>query len=255
MEAVILCGGKGIRMNRPGQSMPKALSDLNGKPIIWHIMNMLSRHGVCDFILPLGYKGDMIRNYFNSYAVNNHDYKLSLSDNSITFLNENEQNWHITFADTGVDTQTGARVKIVEKYITQEPFLVTYGDGVGDVHIDKLLDYHKRMDRMATVTGVDYKSNYGILTVKAGVATAFREKPILNLIVNAGFFAFNKAVFQYLNDEPRCSLETTLLKKLTAIDELAVYKHDGYWIGIDTYKDLITARHNYHRLYSKVSDY
>lgn len=253
MEAVILCGGKGIRMNKA--SIPKPLSDLNGKPIIWHIMNLMSRYGVRDFILPLGYKGEMIRDYFNKYYINRKDYKLSLGDNRVQFYDEFENNWNITFADTGLETQTGARIKMVEKYVTQEPFLVTYGDGVGDIRIDKLLEYHAKMDRMATVTGVDYKSNYGILTVKSGVATAFREKPVLNLIVNAGFFAFSKAVFQYLSDDPHCSLETTLLKKLTAIDELAVYKHDGYWIGIDTHKDLLSAQHNYHRLYPKEKDY
>lgn len=255
MEAVILCGGKGIRMNRSSHSVPKPLSDLSGKPIIWHIMNHLSRYGIRDFILPLGYKGDKIREYFNNLYINKLDYKLSLEDNRIEFCDELKHNWNITFVDTGLETQTGARLKKVEKYITSEPFLVTYGDGIGNIRIDKLLEYHAKMDRMATVTGVDYKSDYGILTVKSGVATAFREKPVLNLIVNAGFFIFNKSVLAYLNEDARCTLETTLLKKLTAIDELAVYKHDGYWIGIDTYKDLLSAQHNYHRLYSKEEDY
>jgi glucose-1-phosphate cytidylyltransferase len=149
--------------------------------------------------------------------------------------------------DTGVDTQTGARIKMIEKYITGDTFFVTYGDGIGDIRIDKLLEYHKQMDRFATVTGVYYQSHYGIMTVKNGVATAYKEKPVLNLIINAGFFVFNKSVFQYLTDDKRSSLESTLLKKLTAIDELAVYKHEGYWIGIDTYKDLLNARQNVHR--------
>lgn len=177
------------------------------------------------------------------------DYKLSLGNNQIEFLNEFEHNWNITFVDTGVETQTAARIKMIEKYITGDTFLVTYGDGVGDINISKLLKYHAQMDRLATVTGVDYRSHYGILSVKDGVATSFKEKPLLNLIVNAGFFVFNKSVFQYLSDDKRASLESTLLKKLTAIDELSVYKHEGYWIGIDTYKDLLTAQHNLHRLF------
>jgi glucose-1-phosphate cytidylyltransferase len=170
-----------------------------------------------------------------------------MSDNRIEFLDEFKNNWNITFVDTGVDTQTGARIKIIEKYITGDTFFVTYGDGIGDIDIDKLLEYHIKMDRIATVTGVYYQSQYGVLTVKKGVATAFKEKPLLNLTINAGFFVFNKSVFQYLTDDKRCTLESTLLKKLTAIDELAVYKHDGYWIGIDTFKDLLNARQNAYR--------
>lgn len=246
MEAVILCGGKGMRINRGAGNVPKPLSDINGKPIIWHIMNRFSQYGIRDFILPLGYKGDEIREYFNKYYINHLDYKLSMGDNHIEFLDEFENNWNITFVDTGLDTQTGTRINMIEKYITGNSFFVTYGDGIGDIRIDKLLEYHKQMDRFATVTGVYYQSHYGILTVKGGVATAFKEKPLLNLIINAGFFVFDKSVFQYLTDDKRSSLESTLLKKLTAIDELAVYKHDGYWVGIDTYKDLLNARHNAH---------
>lgn len=247
MEAVILCGGKGMRMGKGTGSVPKALLDINGNPIIWHIMNLFSQYGVRDFILPLGYKGEEIKKYFNDYYINHLNYKLNLSDNHIEFLDEFEQNWNITFVDTGIETQTAARLKMVEKFVTDDTFLLAYGDGLGDIRIDKLMEYHKQMDRLATVTGVDYKSQYGILTVKSGVATAFKEKPVLNLIVNAGYFVFSKSVFQYLTDDKKASLESTLLKKLTAIDELAVYKHDGYWIGIDTYKDLVSAQHNTHR--------
>lgn len=244
MEAVILCGGKGMRTDKG--DIPKPLSDINGKPIIWHIMNLFSQYGVRDFILPLGYKGDEIREYFNKYYINHLDYKLSMGDNHVEFLDELKNNWNITFVDTGIDTQTGARIKMIEKYVTGNAFFATYGDSIGDIRIDKLLEYHKQMDRIATVTGVYYRSHYGILTVKNGVATAFKEKPLLNLIVNAGFFVLNKSVFHYLTDDKRCSLESTLLKKLTAIDELAVYKHDSYWVGIDTYKDLLNARQNAH---------
>ncbi len=247
MTAVILCGGKGMRMGKDEGIVPKTLLDINGHPIIWHIMNHFSQYGVRDFILPLGYKGEEIKKYFNDYYTNHLNYKLSLSDNHIEFLDEFAQNWNITFADTGIETHTAARLKMVEKYVTDDTFFLTYGDGLGDVHIGKLLEYHKQMDRLGTVTGVDYRSQYGILTVKNGVATAFKEKPLLNLIVNAGFFVLSKSVFQYLTDDAKASLETTLLKKLTAIDELSVYKHDGYWISIDTYKDLLNAQHNMFR--------
>ena len=254
MQAVILCGGKGLRMNRLTASQPKPLSELNGKPIIWHIMNHFSRYGVRDFILPLGFKGEMIREYFNHFYINHLDYRLSLSDNRVEFLDEFSRDWTITFVDTGVDTQTGGRVKMVEKYIVDDAFFVTYGDGLGDIDIDALLKHHQSMDRLATVTGVDYRSHYGVLTVKNGAATAFKEKPLLSLIVNAGFFVFNRSVFQYMTDDKRSSLESTLLKRLAAIDELSVYKHDGYWIGIDTFKDLLTAQQNFHRLSSQNKD-
>lgn len=255
MQAVILCGKKGGNLNKQSQSVPKPLIDINGKPLIWHVMSSLSRYGVNDFILALGFKGDMIRAYFNNYAVNNNDYKLSLSGNRIEFFNEVNIGWNITFADTGADTQTGARLKLVEKHITSNPFLVTYSDSVGDVQIDKLLEHHKKMDRMATATGIDYKSTLGIFTVKSGVATAFREKPVLSLTANAGLFAMNKAVFAFLSEDKRCCIESTLLKKLTAIDELAVYKHDGCFTRVGNSKDFLIARENLLRLYYDESNY
>jgi len=249
MQAVILCGGKGLRMNRLMGSQPKPLAEINGKPILWHIMNHFSKYGVHDFILPLGYKGEQIRSYFNHYYINHLDYRLSLSDNRVEYLDEFSRDWTITFVDTGTETQTAGRVKMIEKYITEENFFVTYGDGLGDVDIDALLSHHKNMDRLSTVTGVDYRSQYGILSVKNGAATSFKEKPLLSLIINAGFIVFSRSVFQYLTDDKRASLESTLLKKLAAIDELSVYKHDGFWIGIDTYKDLLTAQQSFQRLY------
>ena len=246
MEAVILCGGKGLRMNRFA-ALPKTLADIDGKPVIWHIMNLFSRFGVCDFILPLGYKGRLIKEYFNDYHINHSDYNLSLGDNRIEFLNELRQDWNITFVETGTDTETGLRLKMVEKYIKGDTFFVTYGDGIADIDIGKLLEYHRKMDRMATITGVEYRSHYGILTVKNGAATTFREKPLLNLIINGGFMVMNRIALSYLNDKKNAALESTLLKKLAALDELAVYKHDGYWIGIDTYKDLLSAQSNFRK--------
>lgn len=243
MEAVIFCGGKGTRI-KSYSAIPKTLLEVNDKPIICHIMELFSQYGINDFILPLGYKGDRIKEYFNSYHINQSNYKLSLADNRIEYSDELKHQWNITFVDTGRETQTGARLKMVEKYITGNQFFVTYGDGMADVNIHHLLAYHNKMKRIATVTGVDYKSDYGIITVKEGVATAFREKPTLSLIINGGFFVFNKSVFQFLSDDPNSRLETSVMKKLTRIDELAVYKHNGFWISIDTYKDLMNARFN-----------
>ncbi len=244
MEAVILCGGRGESRKNTMHSIPKPLIDINGKPLIWHVLNSLSRYGINNFILALGLKGDMIRAYFNNYTVNNNDYKISLADNRVEFLNGFDSiGWNIAFIDTGADTQTGARLKLVEKHVSSDPFLLTYGDSLGNVRIDKFLEYHKRMDRMATAAGVDYKSSLGILTVKSGVATAFREKPVLSLTANAGLFVLNKAVFAFLSDDKRCAIEGTLLKKLTAIDELAVYKHDGYFARIGNSRDFL-AQHS-----------
>ncbi len=248
MEAVILCGGKGMRMKSDSDKLPKPLLDINGKPIIWHIMNIYSKYGIKDFILPLGYKGNLFKEYFNNYKTNQMDYKLSLKGNKIEFLDALENDWKITFVDTGIETQTAARVKKIEKFITGDKFFLTYGDGISNINIDKLLQYHNKRGRLATATGVNYQSSYGIFAIENGIATDFCEKPILDLTINGGYFVLNKQIFSYLSEENIETLEVALLKKLSEINEVSVYKHDGYWIGIDTYKDLLNARNTNQKL-------
>lgn len=228
-------------MSHVTSSIPKPLAIVKEKPIIWHIMKHYSSYGHNDFLLPLGYKGNAIKDYFHNYNRYHSDYKYNLGIEKIDYVEKPKEDWNITFIETGEDTMTGARVKKLEKYIKTDPFLLTYGDGISDVNMDALLDYHHRKGKLATVTGIVYKSNYGIIAVKDGIATSFKEKPLLNHIINGGFFVCSKQILSYLSESPDCILEETLLKELGNIGELAVYEHKGYWIGIDTNKDIENA--------------
>ena len=241
LDVIILCGGKGLRMSEITSTIPKPLAIVRGRPIIWHIMNHYSRFGYNNFILPLGYKGAAIKEYFRETKVYSHKSEYMVETEAIDNEQKNEKKWCITFVDTGEETMTGARVKMLEKYIKDDEFLLTYGDGIADVDIKALVDYHEKMGKMVTVTGINYKSNYGILTVEEGIAVRFNEKPRLDLIINGGFFVCNKEVFSYLSEDVGCILENTLLEQMANKKELAVYKHNGYWIGIDTCKDIEEA--------------
>lgn len=238
MKVVILCGGKGLRMRGLEENIPKALARVNGKPIIWHIMNLYSQYGCNEFILPLGHQGDKIKEYFIDYKWRESDIELTLNDNKPISLNEVED-WLITFADTGIDTMTGARIKDVEKYIEDDLFLLTYGDGLSDINIDHLIKFHKEKGKTVTLTGIRKNSQYGILEVEDGIATKFVEKPEGNSIINGGFFVCNRDFFRYLSDDRDCVLEENPLKNLIEDQELAIYEHDGLWMSIDTPKDLV----------------
>ncbi|AJA46877.1 nucleotidyl transferase [Clostridium pasteurianum DSM 525 = ATCC 6013] len=240
MKVVILCGGKGSRLASPTEHKPKPLAMVNGKPIIWHIMKIYMKYGLNDFILPLGFGGEKIKEYFWNYEWKNKNFIKDYSNNTIKFLDKPE-NWKITFVDTGVDTMTGGRVKKVQKYIDGDAFMMTYGDGLSDINIKNLIDYHYHKGKIATVTGVERKSQYGILTVENGIAKSFDEKSKLDGIINGGFFVLSTKVFDYIEDDAGCIFEQKPLKALAKQGELSVYLHRGYWASIDTYKDLISA--------------
>jgi len=240
MKIVILCGGKGTRLNSSLEDVPKPLASVKGRPIIWHIMKLYLKYGYNEFILPLGFGGDKIKEYFMSYEWKTHDFLKDSQAEQIKLFEESE-NWKISFIETGIDTMTGSRLKKIEKYITDDTFMVTYGDGLSDVNIHDLLLYHEKMGKLATVTGVDRKSQYGVLNVEKGIATSFNEKSNLDGIINGGYFVLNKGIFKYIDDASNCVFEEEPLKKLAFQRELAVYKHDGFWMSIDTQKDLSTA--------------
>ena len=240
IKVVILCGGKGLRMRGIGEDVPKTLAKVKGKPIIWHIMKLFSQYNHHHFILPLGYKGDQIKEYFMDYSWKDHDFELHLRDNKYNLLNEAET-WKITCVDTGQDTMTGARIKKVEEYLDDETFLVTYGDGLANIDLEKLVKFHKEKGKTVTLTGIKKNSQYGVLTVENGVATDFREKPMLDMTINGGFYVCNKKFFNYLSEDQNCVLEEEPLKKLIEDGELAVYEHEELWISIDTPKDLEEA--------------
>ncbi len=240
MKVVILCGGKGLRLKTDNDSIPKPLAMVKGKPIIWHIMKQYSKFGFHEFILTLGYKGEKIKEYFMNYEWLNFDFEKDYGQNKINLLQQPE-NWKITFIDTGTNTMTGGRIKRIEKYIDTDTFMMAYGDGLADINIPELLQYHKQKGKVATVTGIERKSLYGILTVRDGIAESFEEKTKLEGIVNGGFFVLNKGIFNYIDNNDNCIFEKQPMAKIADEGELAVYPHKGQWIAIDTYKDLLEA--------------
>lgn len=240
MKVVILCGGKGTRLGSANEIMPKTLALVSGKPIIWHIMNMYSSYGFNEFILPLGFGGDKIKEYFWNYEWKNCDFTKQLGSEDVTFLSK-PNNWKVTFIDTGIETMTGGRIKKIGKFIDEDTFMLTYGDGLSDINIGDLVKFHKKKGKAVTVTGVERKSQYGILTEKDGLVTSFEEKSKLDGIINGGFFVMNKKIFDYIDDDDECIFEQDPLRNIVKSGELAVYNFRGYWTAIDTNKDLIHA--------------
>lgn len=227
-----------MRMKEITEHVPKPLAMVGGKPILWHIMKIYSKFGFDDFILPLGYKGEKIKEYFMNYDWMQNDFVLDFSgaENKITMVKKTEK-WKIAFIDTGADTMTGGRLKRIQPYINDDTFLMTYGDGISDIDIKKLLEYHRKMGVTATLTGIEKKSQYGILKVKDGLASVFNEKTEIEGIINGGFFALNKEIFKYLSDD-KCVFEKEPLAALASEGQLAVYEHKGLWRAIDTCKDV-----------------
>lgn len=212
MEVVILCGGRGTRMG--SDELPKALFPIGRKPILWHIMNIYSHYGFKDFILCLGYKGNKIKEYF-----------------------ANAKDWNIKFADTGLDTNTGGRINRIREHIKGNSFFATYGDGLADIDLNKLLDFHRSHNKAATLTAVRPSSPFGIVGIDAHTAsvTHFEEKPVLDHWINGGFFIFNKDAFRYIKEAD--ILEKDTFVRIVKDNNLAAYKHNGFWECMDTYKD------------------
>ncbi|MBF8984821.1 glucose-1-phosphate cytidylyltransferase [Lutibacter sp. B2] len=238
MKVVILCGGKGSRMKEVTDDIPKPLAMIGGKPILWHIMKVYMYYGFNDFILLLGYKGDKIKEYFIDYHWKNYNFLLDSEQKNIRLLDKPEK-WKITFVDTGMDTMTGGRIKQAEKFIKDETFMLTYGDGLANINVNKLLSFHKEQGKIATVTGVTKSKQYGILHIKKNIAISFQEKPNSKDILNGGFFILNKEIFSYIKNENDSIFEQEPLMNLAKDSELAVYQHKGFWVPMDTYKDLL----------------
>lgn len=237
MKVVILCGGIGTRMKEETEFRPKPLVEIGRMPILWHIMKIYSHYGFNDFILPLGYKGDMIKDYFINYEWMSNDFTLNLRSRDRYFNYKHKlEDWNLTFADTGLDTNTGGRVNKIKAYIQEDEFMLTYGDGVADINISELLKFHKSKNVIATLTGVHPLSTYGVLDFEnEGMVKGFKEKPCLDGWVNAGFLVFNKRIFDYLDDS--VVLEREPMERLAADKKLAVYLHHGFWKSMDTHKD------------------
>lgn len=241
VPVVILCGGMGTRLREASERLPKPLVDIGGKPILWHVMKIFSHYGYRRFVLCLGYKSELIRRYFLDYREHRHDFTLDLaSTDQPQWLGGGEvEDWEITFVDTGLLSGTGARVRRVAQYLTEDTFLLTYGDGIGAVDIDRLVSHHVEGGRLGTVTGVHPASRYGEMHVDGTKVSEFNEKPTLATgWVSGGFFAFQREmVDRYLSDDPELFLEHEPLRSLAADGELTLNPHEGFWMGMDTFRD------------------
>jgi len=241
MKVVILCGGRGTRIKEETEFKPKPLVEIGSKPILWHIMKIYAAYGFADFILCLGYKGNMIKEYFLNYEGMSNDFTVRLGDrNHIQFHSKHQEaDWQVTLVDTGLESQTGARIKRAAKYIDGDLFMVTYGDGVADINIEQLLSFHKDHDKIGTVTGVHPASRFGELVIKGEQVIDFTEKSqIKEGLINGGCFVFKKDFLDYLKEDENCYLEKEPLERLASKGELMVYAHDKFWQSVDTYREL-----------------
>lgn len=239
MKVVILCGGKGTRIADAGYDA-KALVPVGPYPILWHIMKIYAAYQHTEFILTLGHGGDAIRQYFLNYEVMTRDFTLSLRDRLAFEFHDidAEAGWQITLTDTGLETNKGARLARVMKYVGDETFHLTYGDGLGDVDLDALTKFHQSHGKLVTLTGFQPYSQYGILNVtEENKILGFEEKPRLDQWINAGFMVCEPGIAAYLDDDPNLDLEREVFMRLAKDGELMVYRHDGFWRSMDTFKE------------------
>ncbi len=241
MQVVILCGGRGTRLGRESEVRPKPMTEIGGRPILWHIMKYYAGFGHTEFVLCLGYLGDMIRDYFLNYEARQRDVTVELGGPArLTYHSEHdEQDWKITLAHTGEEAGTGARVRRVRRFLRDEPFLLTYGDGVSDVNLDDLVTFHRRHGKAATVTAVHPPARFGEVQTEAGRVAVFSEKPQTSQgRINGGFFVFDQRLFEYLGDDPGLALEHEPMLGLTRDGQLMAYEHEGFWQCMDTVREL-----------------
>jgi glucose-1-phosphate cytidylyltransferase len=240
MKTIILAGGWGSRLGQLSQSIPKPMLSIGNKPVLWHIMKIYSHYGYNDFIIALGVKGHVIKDYFYNFDSRNNDYTVDLSSGSIEYHNKhNESEWKVTLVDTGLNTLKGGRIKRLEKYLTDDINMITYGDGVADIDINKLVEYHKSHGKTITVTGVHPPARFGELAEKEGSVLSFEEKPQTSIgLINGGFMVFNRNLLDYLTLDEECHFEFDTLEKLSKQGEVMVYKHQGHWECMDHERDV-----------------
>jgi glucose-1-phosphate cytidylyltransferase len=240
MDVVILCGGKGTRLSEETILRPKPMVEIGGKPILWHIMKYYSSFGFNRFILALGYKADYIKQYFYNYKVSNSDFTLSMNLKSepTFYSSPNERKWDITFIDTGLDTLKGGRIKRIEKYLQTDKFHLTYGDGVSDVDLNKLVSFHEEHGKHATVTAVRPPSRFGEMLINDTDVTTFDEKSQMHSgYINGGFFILNRSVLSYLNENIDCDFEFGPLQELVSENQLKAFKHNKFWQCMDNVRE------------------
>ncbi|MCU1514464.1 MAG: nucleotidyltransferase [Microbacteriaceae bacterium] len=238
MKAVLLAGGLGTRMREETEFRPKPMVEVGGRPVLWHIMKILSQQGIKDFVICTGYKSEFIKNYFTNYGALNQDFTVTLGDQAgITYHGAHDEfDWTVTVADTGASTMTGGRINKIRKYVEGERFLCTYGDGIADIDLEALVDYHESHGKIATMTSIQPLSRFGVLDLDTdGSVRKFKEKPQVEGWINIGYFLFEPGVFDYLDDDS--VLEEEPLKNLAADNQIAAHPHTGFWQPMDTYRE------------------
>lgn len=242
MKTIILCGGQGTRLREETEYKPKPMVEIGGKPILWHIMKIYSHYGYNEFILALGYKGNIIKDYFLNYFYYNNDITVHTGEQiEVTVHGENrKEDWRVTLVDTGASSMTSYRVKLASKYVNENKFMLTYGDAVADVNIKALVDFHNSHGRIGTVTGVFPPSRFGELVTSNDKVTKFNQQ-IIDLEnkepINGGFFVFNKEFIDIIPNDPSVDLEKAPINTLVERDEFRVFRHKGFWQCMDTYRD------------------
>ena len=238
MKVVILAGGKGTRLSEYTSNVPKPMVEIGGKPIIEHIISHYSKHNFNEFVIALGYKANLIKNYFINYNVINKDVEIDLTNNNLRFLEKSVVDWKLALINTGAETMTGGRIRRLKSFIGDEAFMCTYGDGITDLNINHLVDYHNSHKKMVTITGVSPPSRFGELEVSdKGKVLSFKEKPHLsNGLINAGFYVFNPEFFEFIRDD-KTVLEESPLERVAKLGELMVFRHNGFWQCMDNLRD------------------
>lgn len=245
MKAVILCGGQGTRIRDVASDIPKPMVRVGGRPILWHIMKIYANAGISDFVLCLGYKGEIIKQYFLDYSVLMSDVTLTLGKKDGVEMHNHhpELDWRVTLVDTGLNAQTGARIRKIREHVEDAGlFCVTYGDGLADIDLSKLIEFHRSHGRIGTVTGVRPQGRFGVMDTanedEVDVVTEFKEKPqAAEGFINGGFFVFDQRLFDYLPERDDLVFERQPLGQLAMDGQLAMFKHDGFWQPMDTYRE------------------
>lgn len=237
MKVVLLAGGFGSRISEHTETRPKPMIEIGQYPILWHIMNIYASHGFSEFIVACGYKGEVLKDYFHNFFIRHADYVVSLRDGKEEIVRSEAPDWKIAVVDTGLNTMTGGRLRRLKSWLGDEPFLVTYGDGVSNVDIKALVAYHRSQKKLATVTAVRPPARFGGLTLEGPLVREFSEKPQSGEgWINGGFFVFEPGVLDYLTDDS-VSLEREPMERLASEGQLAAFPHEGFWQPMDTLRD------------------
>lgn len=237
MQVVLLAGGFGTRLMEETVHRPKPMVEVGGRPLLWHIMHLYARHGFRDFVVACGYKGEVIKEYFSNFFLHNSDFEVDLRGGAVQLLQGASVDWRVAVIDTGLQTQTGGRLRRLRARLEQQTFLVTYGDGLADVDIAQLVEFHRRHGRLATVTAVRPPARFGALDLEEDRVRAFTEKlSTTESWINGGFFVFEPGVFAYLSDDATL-LEREPLERLAQDGQLMAYRHAGFWQPVDTQRE------------------